>query len=153
MLNEISFRIKPYLWVSKFDIYQSKSEIMVDWCLGLQYFLPGFLPGVVGLLEAMPNWGGGSWCLFPRLQDHSGKDLRDLWRRLGAMAMPCTILWYQNSWIPLADWHRIGQPRRWDGVFGFRWSDQKELVCRSRQEWHKNATLLPLFIASPEKLR
>ena len=51
---------------------------------------------------------------------------------------PCrvlTILWYQNSWIPLADWHRIGQPRRWDGVFGFRWSDQKELVCRSRQEW------------------
>ena len=91
------------------------------------------------------SWGGRSRCLLLGLQDHTGKAIWNL-RRLGPLFTVCiTSSIRKSATLHLTKKSRAAGnnpsgvdaqshgPRRWDGIFGFGWPNQKELVCWSRQ--------------------
>ena len=144
-----SFKIKQTLWVSNFEICQSKSEIMVDWCLGLRHFLPGFRGCEIG--HAQPRWRE---LVFIPL---SSRPLREGPLRPSkappCAAMPCVDhkIWCQNSCCVTLFAHRIGRGDEMEYL------DSDDLT---RKNWSagrgKNGSCcnsLPLLITHPEKLR
>ena len=96
---------------------------------------------------------GRSRCLLLGLQNHTGKAIWNL-RRLGPLLPTFTVCITssirKSATLHLTKKSRAAEtvldgnnpsgvdaqshgPRRWDGIFGFGWPNQKELVCWSRQ--------------------